>query len=80
MSELQVKGNKFYLLTKKNGKDKELRLYVDMETPIKRIREFLKQGAEPDNLELVSIEVKEEKYVVQGIPWSVIASKLVRET
>jgi hypothetical protein len=79
MSELQVKGNKFYLLTKKDGKSRELRLYADMETPIKRIKEYLKKGVESENLELVSIEIKEEKYLIQGIPWSVIASKLVKE-
>jgi hypothetical protein len=79
MSEVLVKNNKFYLLTKKDGKNRELRLYADMETPIRRIREYLKQGMEPDNLELVSVEAKEEKFVIQSVPWSVIALKLVRE-
>jgi hypothetical protein len=79
MSELLVKNNKFYLLTKKDGKNRELRLYADMETPIRRIREYLKQGVEPDNLELVSVEAKEEKFVIQSVPWSLIALKLVRE-
>ena len=80
MSELKVKENKFYLLTKKDGKNREITLYADMELPIKRIKEYLKQGVEPDNLELVSVEVREDKYLIQGIPWSVIALKLVKET
>ena len=50
-----------------------------MDSPIKRIKQLLKEGTEPDALELVSVEIKEEKYLIQGIPWSVIASKLVKE-
>lgn len=76
---LEVKGNKFYMLTKKEGKDKETRLFVDVETPIVKIKEYLKKGIEPENLELLSVELKEEKYLIQGIPWSIIASKLVKE-
>ena len=77
LQELCVKENKFYILIKKDGKDREIRLYANMDTPIKRIKEWLRQGVEPDSLELVTVEVKEEKYLIQGIPWSVIASKLV---
>jgi hypothetical protein len=79
MSELQVKGNKFYMLTKKEGKEQEIRLYADMDTPVKRIKEWPKEGVEPEKPELVSAEIKEDKYEIKGIPWSIIASKLVKE-
>jgi len=46
----------------------------------KSIEEYLKKGIEPDNLELLSVEIKEEKFMIEGIPWSKIASKLVKET
>ncbi len=76
--ELEVKENKFYILTWKTGKGKEIRLYVDIESPIKRIKQLLREGTEPEALELVSVEIKDEKYLIQGIPWSIIASKLVK--
>ena len=77
---LGVRENKFYILTKKEGQNREIKLYVDMETPVKDIKEYLKSGVETENLELVTVEMKEEKYQISSIPWSVIASKLVKES
>jgi hypothetical protein len=79
MSELKVKENKFYILTKKDQKGKEQWIYIDIDNAVKHVKEYLKIGIEGNNLELVSVEMKEDRYVIQTIPWGAIASKLVKE-
>jgi hypothetical protein len=73
--ELEVKGNEFYVLTaKQQGK---ITLYNEMDSPIKKIREYLRKGTSPEDIELVIVEIKEDKYEMKGVPWSTIATGLV---
>jgi len=76
--ELEVKGNKFFMLTKKGTKGKEIRLYDEMKAPINKIREYMAKGTIAEDMELLSIEVKEERFEIRVIPWSTIASELIK--
>ena len=75
--ELEVKGNEFYVLTVKqeNGK---ITLHNEMDSPINKIKEYLKKGTSPEVIELVIVEIKEDKYEMKGVPWSTIAAGLVK--
>jgi len=77
--ELEVKGNKFYMLAKREGKGRELWLYNDAKAPIGKIKEYLKKGTNAEDIELMSIELKDEKFEIKTIPWSIIAVELVKE-
>jgi hypothetical protein len=78
--ELEVKGNKFYMLVRKESKGKEIWLYNDAKTPISKIKEYLKKGANADDIELINIELKEEKFEIRTTLWSTIAVELIKET
>lgn len=74
--ELEVKGNEFYVLTaKQEGK---IILYNEMDSPIKKIGEYLKKGTSPEEIELVIVHIGKEKYEMKGVPWSTIATGLVK--
>jgi pseudouridine-5'-phosphate glycosidase len=77
--ELLVKENKFYMLIGKQGSKKEIRIYDDMNPAIAMIRGSLKKGITSENIELLSIEIKEEKFEIKTIPWNVIATQLIKE-
>ncbi|KXB01930.1 hypothetical protein AKJ45_00930 [candidate division MSBL1 archaeon SCGC-AAA261F19] len=77
MSELKIEENKFYILTKNNG-ESETTLHNDLDSPIDKIREYLDGGTEPDELELLSVEMEEKQFTIKTYPWSKIASRLVR--
>lgn len=79
MTELEVKENKFYVLTVKQGKDKKITLHNDMGSPVSKVKEHLRGGTSPDDIELMVVEIKEEKFEIKGVPWSKIAVGLVKE-
>lgn len=75
--ELEVKDNKFYVLV--NKQEKGLRLYDALSPSVKKLKEFLRSGGSTEDIELMSIEMKGEKFEISTIPWSVIATELVKE-
>jgi hypothetical protein len=77
--EILVKENKFFMLLEKQGSKKENRIYDEMSPAIARIKKSLKEGASSENIELLSIEIKEEKFEIKTIPWNVIATYLIKE-
>jgi len=79
MTELEVKENKFYVLTVKHGKERKITLHSDMDSPVSRVKECLKGGTSPDDIELMAVEIKEEKFEIKSVPWSTIAIGLVKE-
>lgn len=79
MTELEVKENRFYVLTVKQEKENRITLHSDMDSPVRRVKEYLKEGISPDNIELVTVEIKEDKFELKGVPWSTIAVMLVKE-
>jgi hypothetical protein len=76
---LVVKENKFYMLIEKQGSKKEIRIYDEMNPAIIMIKGSLKKGVTSENIELLSIEIKEEKFEIKTIPWNVIATQLIKE-
>ena len=79
MTELEVKENKFYVLTVKQGKERKITLHNDMDSPVHKVKECLKGGTSPDDIELMAVGIKEEKFEIKGVPWSTIAVGLVKE-
>jgi pseudouridine-5'-phosphate glycosidase len=79
MMEITVKGNKFFMLLEKQGTKKEIRIYDEMNPAITMIKGSLKKGITSENIELLSIEIKEEKFEIKTIPWNVIATQLIKE-
>jgi pseudouridine-5'-phosphate glycosidase len=77
--EITVKDNKFFMLLEKQGTRKEIRIYDEMNPAIAMIKGSLKKGITSENIELLSIEIKEEKFEIKTIPWSVIATQLIKE-
>jgi len=80
MTELEVKENTFYVLTIKQGESRRTTLHSDMDSPVRRIKEQLKSGINPDDVELMTVEIKEENFKITGVPWSEIAVRLIKET
>lgn len=76
---LVVKENKFYMLIEKQGSKKEIRIYDEMNPAITMIKGSLKKGVTSENIELLSIEIKEEKFEIKTIPWNIIATHLIKE-
>jgi len=77
LGELEVKGNEFYVLTVKQ-EDLKRTIYDEINSPIKKIKDYLKKGVRPEDIELATVEIKEEKYDVKVVPWSTIATGLVK--
>jgi len=80
MTEIEVKENKFYVLTIDQGKSRRITLHNDLDSPVHRIKERLKSGTSPSDVELMTVEIKEENFKITSIPWSEIAVRLIKET
>jgi len=78
MTELEVKENKFYVLTVRQGKGKRTTLHDEIDLPIRRIKECLKGGTSPEDMELMTVEIREDKFEIKSVPWSTIAAGLVK--
>lgn len=77
--EILVKENKFFMLIEKQGSKKEIRIYDEMKPAIAKIKKSLKGGTKSENVELLSIEVKGDKFEIKTIPWDFIATELIKE-
>jgi hypothetical protein len=75
--ELELEGNEFYILTVKQGKGK-ITLYNDIDSPTRKIKEYLKKGTNPEDIELMVVEIKEDKFEIKSVPWSTIALGLIK--
>ena len=75
--ELEVKGKEFYVLRVKQGNVK-VTLHNEMDSPTKKIKEYLKKGTNPDDIELMTVEIEEDKFEIKGVPWSTIALGFVK--
>ncbi len=80
MTEIEVKDNIFYVLKVMQKDLNKVTLHNDIESPVSRIKEYLKSGVSPSDLDLMKVEVDEENFKIQGIPWSEIAVRLIKET
>jgi len=80
MTELEVKENRFYVLRLREGSVEGITLHSEVSSSVERVREALKNGMSPESIELMSFDVKEEKFEIKGVPWSTIAAELVKGT
>lgn len=77
--ELLVKENQFFMLVVKQDSAKHIKIYDEMTPAITKVKKFLKGGVISEDIELLSIEIKEEKFEIKAIPWNVIATHLIKE-
>jgi len=80
MTELEVKENRFYVLRIREENVERITLHSEISSSVERVREALKNGMSPESIDLMSFDVKEEKFEIKGVPWSTIAAELVKET
>lgn len=64
----------------KQGESKKITLHNDTDSPVRKIKEYLKHETIPEDIELMTVEIKEENFRITGVPWSEIAVKLIKET
>ena len=76
--ELVVKDNKFVMLIEKQGAKKDVRLYDEIKPAITKIKESIKSGNSSENVELLTIEIKQDKFEIKTIAWDYIATELVK--
>lgn len=81
-SALQVEENKFYILVKKPAEDneedsKEITLYSSVKVSITRIKEYLKNGIDVENIELMSVVILDEALEAESVPWNKIVVELI---
>ena len=79
MSELEVEEDRFYVLRVERENRKETTIHNNMESPIERIRNHLKSGLDPERVDLMTVELREDKFEIKSVPWSIIAVGLVKE-
>ena len=77
VSKLEVDESKFYILVNRKDDLKEITLYNEVKTPITGIKEYLKSGVAVENIELMSVTIKEGTLEVESVPWSKIAVELI---
>ncbi len=76
--EIEIKGNKFWLLENKTDEKNAKRwVYDDEKSAINRLKELMKT-VNVENLVLSSIEVSGKDWKIGSVPWSVIAMGLAR--
>lgn len=80
MTELEVKENRFYVLRIREENVERITLHSEISSSVERVREALKNGMSPESIELMSFDVKEEKFEIKGVPWSTIAAELVKQS
>ena len=81
-SELKVEESKFYILVKtpeeENEEDvKDITLYSEVKASITRIKEYLKNGVDVDNIELMTVKIMDEALEAESVPWNKIAVALI---
>jgi len=77
--EFEVKESAFYILLNKKTKPYTMMVFDELTPSVKKVKEYLKAGMNTQNLELMSIQYKEDKFEIQVIPWNIIAMELVKE-
>ena len=81
-SELKVEENQFYILVKnpeeENEEDsKDITLYSEVKASITRIKEYLKNGVDVDDIELMTVTILDEALEAESVPWNKIAVALI---
>ncbi len=72
--EMKLDNNRFWVLQT----DEEITLYDEFKESVIRIKELMQNHKEPDEIELMLVEIRGEKMTAKTVSWSEIASQLVK--
>ena len=76
---MEMKIEKSFYMLEIKGKERTITLYDKMDEAVGKISEYLKKGTHADQIELTEIDVEEKELRATGVPWSMIAEKLVKQ-
>ncbi len=65
--ELEVKGNKFFILSAKVNKRRKFTLFNEIEHSMDKFHEYLKNNLKPEDMELMVVEIKGKKFEIRII-------------
>jgi len=77
--EFEVNDNTFYILVNNAEKINKMTVFDSLQPSIKKVKEYLRQGLDSDNMELMSINYKDDRFEIKSIPWNIIAMELIKE-
>lgn len=72
--EMKLDNNRFWVLQT----DEEITLYDEFKESVIRIKELMQNNKEPDEIELMLVEIRGEKMTAKMVSWSEIAAQLVK--
>lgn len=75
---LELPGNEYYTLEAIIDEKKKISLHVEMSTAIKRVHKFIQDDVPSDRITLTQITIHPQEMKAKGIPWSVIATELIK--
>ena len=77
MAEIKIKGDKFFVL--KAGAEKWI--YDTESTAIESMKSLVseKKNLSPEDVSILEVNVKGEKWEIKPVPWSKIAMGLIRK-
>lgn len=76
MMELKIEADIFYVLDAGNEK----RLYNSEKDAIESLKAIVAENADlnPENVNIIEVNIKEEQWEMKTVPWSKIAMGLIR--
>lgn len=74
--EMKIKGNEFWVLENEGSKGSKV-IFDNLDDAVKSVKELMEKDANPDDINLVVVDIGEE-WNIKQVPWSEIASKLVK--
>jgi len=72
--EMKLDNNRFWVLQT----DEQITLYDEFKESVIRIKELMQNNKEPDEIELMLVEIRGEKMTAKTVSWSEIAAQLVK--
>ena len=72
--EMKLENNRFWVLQT----DEKITLYDEFRESVIRIKELMQNNREPDEIELMLVEIRGEKMTAKTVSWSEIAAQLVK--
>lgn len=70
---MEIEGNEFFVL---QGSEK-IWVFENRNQGIEQMKSLMKEGADSENLVLMSVELNKDEIKAQVIPWSKIAEGLI---
>jgi len=74
--DMKIENNEFWTLEDKKSEEKSI--FNEIDASIKSIKKYMKNGSEPDDLELMHVMLEQESMKFQEVSWKDIAMKLMK--